>query len=323
MPANQPDLMIPPGNKGVNNAMKSANLNQLRSFVAVSRSLNFTSAARQNGVPQSTISRHINDLEDHLGVKLFHRTKKDVRLTKEGQTFLPYAHEILEAANRGYHAVKQLHEGASGKLSISATISSSDILIKALREFSAKHPDIAVDIDYTSAGAELPIEDDDPYDFHFLYTDMIPDSDEYGSVITHTDKLCFVSAKGHEFKNGTPDASSVQDEKFILISEEEDPILFMHVMNYCQTHRFTPHVANSFNDIKSVLTSVSADLGISIVPVRIVPESLSAFLDFTPIDDDSYSIPCGAAWKKSLLNPAARLFLDVLNDVVELEASGS
>ena len=59
-------------------------LNQIKSFITVSQVLNFTNAARQNGVPQSTISRQINDLEQQLGVKLFYRTKRDVRLTQEG-----------------------------------------------------------------------------------------------------------------------------------------------------------------------------------------------------------------------------------------------
>ena len=89
-------------------------LNQIKSFLSVSKMLNFTNAARQNGVPQSTISRHINDLEQQLGVKLFYRTKRDVQLTAEGRTFIPYAQEILEAARKGSYAVKQLHDALKG-----------------------------------------------------------------------------------------------------------------------------------------------------------------------------------------------------------------
>ena len=92
-------------------------LNQIKSFLTVSKMLNFTNAARQNGVPQSTISRQISDLEQQLGVRLFYRTKRDVRLTEEGRTFIPYAQEILDAARKGSYAVKQLHDGAKGRLS--------------------------------------------------------------------------------------------------------------------------------------------------------------------------------------------------------------
>ena len=71
------------------NGSIAMHLNQIKSFITVSQVLNFTNAARQNGVPQSTISRQINDLEQQLGVKLFYRTRRDVRLTQEGRAFLP------------------------------------------------------------------------------------------------------------------------------------------------------------------------------------------------------------------------------------------
>ena len=305
-------------------------LNQIKSFITVSQVLNFTNAARQNGVPQSTISRQINDLEQQLGVKLFYRTKRDVRLTQEGRAFLPYAQEILDAAKKGAFAVRQLHEGAEGRLSIATIDDSDQFLAMCLQEFSRKYPGIIVDLTYMSHGEPLQSEVDDPYDFHFHYLDMIPDSDEYEIRETHTTQLCFVSSKtGHtdmpepdddtDFVDGL-DLSSLPHQKFILISEEENPILYMQIMNYCQTHRFTPQIANRFSDIKSVLLSVGSGLGISILPLK-TADILSALpqtgIQVTPIDDESYAITCAVAWKKSLLNPAAELFLQIMEEHLE------
>ena len=73
------------------------NLNQIQSFATVCQTLNFTNAAKTLGVPQSSISRQISDLESQLGVPLFHRTKRSVALTEEGRIFLPYATEILHS----------------------------------------------------------------------------------------------------------------------------------------------------------------------------------------------------------------------------------
>ena len=305
-------------------------LNQIKSFITVSQVLNFTNAARQNGVPQSTISRQINDLEQQLGVKLFYRTKRDVRLTQEGWAFLPYAQEILDAAKKGAFAVRQLHEGAEGRLSIATIDDSDQFLAMCLQEFSRKYPGIIVDLTYVSHGEPLQSEVDDPYDFHFHYLDMIPDSEEYEIRETHTTQLCFVSSKtGHtdmakpddstDFVDGF-DFSSLPHQKFILISEEENPILYMQIMNYCQTHRFTPQIANRFSDIKSVLLSVGSGLGISILPLK-TADILSALpqtgIQVTPIDDESYAITCAVAWKKSLLNPAAELFLQIMEGHLE------
>ena len=305
-------------------------LNQIKSFITVSQVLNFTNAARQNGVPQSTISRQINDLEQQLGVKLFYRTKRDVRLTQEGWAFLPYAQEILDAAKKGAFAVRQLHEGAEGRLSIATIDDSDQFLAMCLQEFSRKYPGIIVDLTYVSHGEPLQSEVDDPYDFHFHYLDMIPDREEYEIRETHTTQLCFVSSKtGHtDMPNPDDDTdvvdgldlSSLPHQKFILISEEENPILYMQIMNYCQTHRFTPQIANRFSDIKSVLLSVGSGLGISILPLK-TADILSALpqtgIQVTPIDDESYAITCAVAWKKSLLNPAAELFLQIMEEHLE------
>lgn len=305
-------------------------LNQIKSFITVSQVLNFTNAARQNGVPQSTISRQINDLEQQLGVKLFYRTKRDVRLTQEGWAFLPYAQEILDAAKKGAFAVRQLHEGAEGRLSIATIDDSDQFLAMCLQEFSRKYPGIIVDLTYVSHGEPLQSEVDDPYDFHFHYLDMIPDSEEYEIRETHTTQLCFVSSKTAHTDMAKPDddtdvvdgldLSSLPHQKFILISEEENPILYMQIMNYCQTHRFTPQIANRFSDIKSVLLSVGSGLGISILPLK-TAAILSALpqtgIQVTPIDDESYAITCAVAWKKSLLNPAAELFLQIMEEHLE------
>ena len=60
---------------------------------------------------------------------------------------------------------------------------------------SRKYPGIIVDLTYVSHGEPLQSEVDDPYDFHFHYLDMIPDSEEYEIRETHTTQLCFVSPK--------------------------------------------------------------------------------------------------------------------------------
>ena len=110
-------------------------LNQIASFLAVSKTLNFTGAARQLGVPQSIISRQISDLESQLEVRLFYRTKRDVQLTDEGRIFLPYAQEIADAARKGTYAVKQIHEGMVGRLSIAVVNASQKYLSGVLAAF--------------------------------------------------------------------------------------------------------------------------------------------------------------------------------------------
>lgn len=289
------------------------NLTQLRSFVTVCKTLNFTNAAKQVGVPQSTISRQINDLEDQLEAKLFYRTKRDVQLTKEGQTFLTYAQKILDTAQDGINAVKQLNTGAKGRLSIATIETDHWVLGRYLKKFSEHYPDIAIDVTYISPSEALLEDGEGRYDFYFMYQDMIPESEELETLVTHEDPLCLVLTKGHPLAGKEPGAEVLQNEKFILISEDENPTLHIHVMNYCRSLRFFPNIINRATDAKAVMLSVATGQGISVLPESFVKTfNTRDILDVIPIKDETASIICAAAWKKSLLNPAAALFLEIL-----------
>ena len=96
-------------------------INQLKCFISVARTLNFSEAARRNYVSQSTVSRYIIDLEKEFGVQLFIRSHRDVLLTNEGKTLLPYAIEIVETLNKATSIIKQMHDGGKGELRLRAT----------------------------------------------------------------------------------------------------------------------------------------------------------------------------------------------------------
>jgi DNA-binding transcriptional LysR family regulator len=281
-------------------------LNQIASFLAVSKTLNFTGAARQLGVPQSTISRQINDLESQLGVRLFYRTKRDVQLTDEGRIFLPYAQEMADAARKGTYAVKQIHEGMAGRLSIAVVSASQQYLAGVLAKFHKKYPDISVDLTNISSGESLMDDTNAPYDFWFLYRDMLVDAESFEYTHTHKEPLALIRPAGAE----TP----LSSQRFILLSEEADPILYMQAMNYCRTRRFTPQIANTFEDVSSVLLSVRAGLGATFLPASLIGDADPAELDVKALDSESYTIDCIAAWKPSLLNPAAELLLQILKE---------
>lgn len=285
------------------------NLTQLNSFITVCKTLSFTNAARQIGVPQSTISRQINDLEEQLEVKLFYRTKRDVQLTAEGHAFLPYAEKILETAQSGAQAVKQLRSGATGHLTIATIETSNAFLTDCLKIFVERYPDILVDIHCISPSESLSDSLETTHDFYFMYQDMIPENDEFDTIVTHEDALYLVSPKEH-----TIDMDNLQAEKFIMVAEDANPILYMQVMNYCRTKRFFPNIFNRTKDAQAALLSVRTGLGVSILPESFL-QSTGDVVDMVRIENKAVSLLYAVAWKKSLLNPAALLFLEVIREI--------
>ena len=83
------------------------NTTQLECFMSVSNFLNFSRAAEQLGLTQPAVSHQINALEDELGVKLFYRTSKRVRLTQAGHLFSQYAREILSLSRMSKARLKE------------------------------------------------------------------------------------------------------------------------------------------------------------------------------------------------------------------------
>ena len=93
-------------------------LRHLRYFVAVAENGGFARTARMLHISQSAISEQIRDLEDELGVPLFHRQNRRIRMTSHGEIFLEEAQAILTAAERAVVKVKKSLLGEFGTLTI-------------------------------------------------------------------------------------------------------------------------------------------------------------------------------------------------------------
>src|SRR4051812_45659346 len=95
----------------------------LRAFVAVAEELNFTRAAERLVLAQQALSAQVRQLETRMGARLFERTTRRVRLTQEGELFLPHARAVLDALDagvRGLDAARRV-AGATLRVGLSAT----------------------------------------------------------------------------------------------------------------------------------------------------------------------------------------------------------
>ena len=121
-------------------------LRQLKYFITSADTLNFTEAARQCFITQSTLSQQIKQLETELGVQLFERIGKRVFLTETGRDFLPYACQTVADAEYGVQRIKDMEELRTGRLCIGTTFGLSALITDAIAHFSEQYPEVHLEV---------------------------------------------------------------------------------------------------------------------------------------------------------------------------------
>ncbi|MBQ8047889.1 MAG: LysR family transcriptional regulator [Prevotella sp.] len=124
-------------------------LRQLRYFVKVAETLNFSDASKQLFITQSTLSQQISNMEKELGQQLFMRNSHEVLLTEAGQTLLPHARETLNKASNCINSLQELKGMMTGELNIGVTFSFCAIVREALISFLKKYPRVKMNVVYS------------------------------------------------------------------------------------------------------------------------------------------------------------------------------
>ncbi|MCW2477553.1 LysR family transcriptional regulator [Candidatus Symbiopectobacterium sp. NZEC135] len=128
----------------------------IRAFARVVEAGNFTRAADSLDMPNATMSKLVQDLEAHLGVKLLQRTTRRVTVTPEGRDYYEKTTRLLadlEDIDTGFAIA---HSKPRGHLRIDiGSSTASDVLIPALPAFQERFPDIRIDLGVTDRSVDL------------------------------------------------------------------------------------------------------------------------------------------------------------------------
>ncbi len=119
----------------------------LRTFTVAARLLNFHQTADRLYLAQPTVTAHVRQLEESLGLDLFERIGKRVRLTPAGQRFLPHAEQVLGAYDEGVQDLLSYSQDYQSRLALAASpLIARSILPRAVKRFTARHPDVEISV---------------------------------------------------------------------------------------------------------------------------------------------------------------------------------
>lgn len=171
-------------------------LRQLRAFVKIAETCNFSLAAKELYTTQSALSQSLKKLEDELGTKLFHRDNHNVGLTEAGDALLPYAKKTIEDADNCVYKMNDLMNMKCGTLNIGVTHSFRILTSDTLNVFVKRFPNIKLNIFYKT---------NDELQYMLLHKEIdvalaFKPEEIAEHIESHNlfeDKLCAIVAKDH------------------------------------------------------------------------------------------------------------------------------
>ena len=175
-------------------------LKQIESFVAVSNKGSLTAVARAEGVAPAVIARHIDTLEERLGVKLLVRTTRRIALTHEGTAFLEDCQRLLTEFASAEASVSAGGVRASGNLRLTAPAGfGRRHVAPLLPRFLEQHPDLKISLNLSDRVVDIVNEG---VDCAVRVGDM-PDSSLVSVRLADNRRLC-VAAPAYLKRAGTP-----------------------------------------------------------------------------------------------------------------------
>jgi len=279
-------------------------LRHIRYFIALANELNFSRAAEKLHISQPPLSRQIKELEDEIGAKLFHRTKREVTLTKAGKSFLQDAYQIMDSIEQASINAQLLNVGLEGELRIGFTGAVQD-LVPSLLAFRKIRPDISVKLLNLSTEKQIDALNNNVLDIGFISR-----SEDFNKIeVRPVRKFTFFVAlpEKHPLASAeTVSLRSLKDETFVMTQKSIGLLYYNSIMDIFKKVGFTPKISYQTNDLQTVLALVSAGVGITITPS---PFYQIKGIIKKEISDINLTITASLAWKKENYSDITKEFL--------------
>jgi LysR family transcriptional repressor of citA len=168
------------------------NIESLETFVLLAENENFTKTAEMQYLVQSTVSNRINELEKYVGKELFIRNNKNVKLTKSGEAFLPYAKRMLLLKKDGIIKARSA-EMYEDRLALGLVNSIyKGLLSPMIKKYFQDFPNIALKLKVNNSEEIIRLLDDGILDVGFVYTK--PKSNKFEVINFLKDEIILVAS---------------------------------------------------------------------------------------------------------------------------------
>jgi DNA-binding transcriptional LysR family regulator len=296
-------------------------LRHLRYFVAVGEDQHYGRAAKRLRVAQPALSSQIQDLEREIGLQLFDRLPRGVRLSAAGKVFLEDCRRILQEVHEAAIRAERAARGLIGTLRVGFTESASwhGVVPDALREFRRRHPEIDLQLSSLISLEQMEAVRSGGLDAGFVY---VPTSD---------DEIAHVPVASHQVVLATPRRHPVSKLKrlrlrdlaeadFVWFPRRQHPANYDRLLQACSRGGLTnPRIVQEAVDQGTMLSLVSCGLGVAFVTDATrwrCPKDVV----LRRVIDLRLPVPVSLIWRKDNQSPLLARFVADVRQLAEVAA---
>ncbi|MCW4386223.1 LysR family transcriptional regulator [Salinibacterium sp. SYSU T00001] len=291
-------------------------LRHLTAFIAVAEELHFGRAAQRLHMAQPALSQQIRQLERELGVQLFERSTRSVRLTSAGESFLVPAQRVLDALDDATEAARAAGRGEVGRVRIGfAGASSHESLPLITEAVRREHPGIRLDMEgQTYANVALGRVADGTLDLGFVR--LPADQPGVATRAIMTEELIVALPADHPLAGHDAVAlSDLSDAPFVTFPANSGSSLHDAMVRACGLAGFHPRVAQEAPDTYTILALVASGVGVTLTLTTCQHVQQTGVV-YRRISDHPVRLQAALAWRPDNPSAALRAVLEVAERVL-------
>lgn len=282
-------------------------LRHLTYFRTLAETLHFGRAAELLHISQPPLTRQIAALERELGVMLFDRGKRHVRLTKAGEQFYVDTTEVFNVLDQAKRNAQSTSTGANGSLLVGFMMSTAyNVLPSLTRLYSASYPDVNMKLTEYVPNLLADHIIDRKIDVGVMYRPE--DCTRLNTKTIYTEPLVAVLPKDHRLARKKVIATEdLADDFFICIPRSIAPTVYDIIINHCLSCGFKPQIKLETNLQQTIVNLVGEGLGVAMVPKSMHAMNLETVVFKTLAEPPVVEV--AVIWQKDNRNPCIDTFV--------------
>lgn len=279
-------------------------------FLTLAETLNYSDAADRLFITQSALSRTIQQMEREMGVKLFLRTHRSVRLTPAGQSFIDDARDLVSRYRASVEHAHNAYRGEEGRLTFGIhNASVSPVLFDILNACSKTFPKIAIDLDSSSTSDMLSALAENTVDIILSSSTLQTSGIEEIPVAGYED--CLVVARNHPLSTESiVSVKKLRNEPFAVMNRKSSGRGYDMVYGIARTGGFSPRVEITANNVPHLMALVATGNYVTFLSNNYQYMAFDR-LAFVPLKEQSLS-DLYLEWRTDNLNPCIKIITDFI-----------